>query len=174
MARTFSDNSVAPIIAIDFDGTIGIGDSYPNPKHIRKYAKDVINFMIDSGIKVIIYTSRDVAIDQNTYSVHDDITPMIKFLNANGVKYSAINKSVQFAPWVVNSRKVYAHMYVDDRAFGWVESKCVMLYILHDFLVRVCNIHTQNADKICGAIYSGEDYDKYAMMVRKHIGRIWH
>ena len=77
MARKYKDNSIAPIVAIDFDGTISVGDSFPQPKEIRKFAKEVINFLVDCGIKVVIYTSRDVAINQDTYTVYDDITNQV-------------------------------------------------------------------------------------------------
>ena len=91
MPRKYNDSSVAPIVAIDFDGTISMGDCYPTTGRIRRYAKEVINFLVDCGIKVVIYTSRDVATNQDTYKVYDDITPMIGFLNNHGVRFSAIS-----------------------------------------------------------------------------------
>ena len=173
MARKYKDNSVAPIVAIDFDGTISVGDSFPQPKEIRKFAKEVINFLVDCGIKVVIYTSRDVAINQDTYTVYDDITPMINFLAEHGVRYSAINKSIQFAPFPYNSRKIYAHMYVDDRGYGWIESGCALLYVLNDIIVGLCGICKQDANNICAKICRGEDVSLEAELIAKHLKNYW-
>lgn len=130
----FKDDSIAPIIAFDFDDTISIDGLYPIPGHLRRYSKDVINFLVDIGCKVVIWTSRDVAVNQDNKSVVDHLTPMINFLHGHGVKYSSINKSVQFAPYEYNGRKVYAHLYVDDRAYGFEEmywEECGTLLMLH-------------------------------------------
>lgn len=143
--RKFLDNSMAPIIAIDFDNTISMGDHYPGCGELRPYTKEVINFLIDIGVKIVIYTSRDVAINQEIHVgdimvVHDDITPMTTYLKENGIKYSAINKSVQFAPFSYNSRKIYAHLYVDDRGYGWQDEPNVMLKVLEHILIQILDL----------------------------------
>lgn len=173
MARKYRDNSVAPIVAMDFDGTIGIGNSFPRPSKIRKYAKEVMNFLVDCGVKVVIYTSRDTAINQDDYTVYDDITPMIEFLHNNGVRFSAINKSVQFSPFPYNSRKIYAHMYVDDRGYGWVEDKHSMLYVLHNILIELCGIAEHDAENICTRIRRGDDVQYEAVLISEHIKNFW-
>lgn len=150
----YHDNSVAPIIAFDFDETICI-NSYPNPFNgtIRSYAKEVINFLVDIGCKVVIWTSRDIAVDQETFEVHDDLTIMLEWLAHNGVKYSAVNRSIQFAPFKYNPRKIYAHMYVDDRAFGWYENSNVLLTVFTDVLVGVLGIPESIARVVWCDIY---------------------
>lgn len=173
MARKYEDNSVAPIIAMDFDGTVNIGGSFPTPGEVRPFAKEVINFLVDSGVKMVIYTSRDVAINQDTYEVSNDITPMVDFLNDNGIKFSAINKSVQFAPFYYNSRKIYAHLYVDDRGYGWVESPRAMIYVLRDILTDLLGLSTQIADDICGRISRGEDTTHDAEVIREYLKESW-
>lgn len=173
MARKYNDQSIAPIMAIDFDGTITVQDSYPRITELRKYAKEVINFLVDIGVKVVIYTSRDVAIDQDTYEVHDDISPVIQFLKSNGIKFSAINKSIQFCPFKYNARKVYAHRYVDDKAYGWMESACALLYPLNEFLVCVCDIPKRDADAVCAAITRGESLEQFIAPFAEHIRRNW-
>lgn len=141
------DNAKYPIIAIDFDGTINVGgeDTYPECGWVRKDAKAVINYMHALGIKIVIWTSRDVAYNQDEKQMYDHLTPMIKFLDDNGIHYDAINKSIQFAPYHYNGRKVYAHMYVDDRAYGWIENELVMKDVMIVFLVNVCNIEPHYA-----------------------------
>lgn len=142
--KIFKDSAPLPIIAIDFDGTINVNgeDTYPVCGELRPYAKSVINFMHDLGIKIVIWTSRDVAYNQEEKKMYDHMSPMIDWLDKNEVHYDAINKSIQFAPYAYNGRKVYAHMYVDDRAFGWYGSDdgndCIMLDLLEVFLHEVC------------------------------------
>lgn len=173
MARKYNDQSVAPIMAVDFDGTITTKDAYPQIAPLRNFVKEAMNFLVDIGVKVVIYTSRDVAIDQDTYEVHDDITPVIQFLNNNGVKFSAINKSIQFCPFKYNARKVYAHMYVDDKAYGWHESACAIIYPLHDFLVDVCGLPSADVNEVCAAITRGDSVEKYVAPFADHIRGYW-
>ena len=119
--KNYVDSAKYPIIAFDFDDTININgaDKFPECGEVRKFAREVINFLHDVGCKIVIWTSRDVAYNQEEKKMYDHLTPMLKFLDNNDIKYDAINKSVQFAPYHYNGRKVYAHLYVDDRAFGW-------------------------------------------------------
>lgn len=138
------DNALVPIIAIDFDDTINVGgsDTYPVCGHVRPWAKEVINFMHDLGIKVVIWTSRDVAYNQDEKKMYDHMSPMIDWLDENEIHYDAINKSIQFAPYAYNGRKIYAHMYVDDRSFGWDGAEDgndeIMLKVLGSFLHKIC------------------------------------
>lgn len=141
MAKKYVDNAVAPIIAFDFDDTINVNgsDKYPECGEVRRFGKEVINFLHDIGCKIVIWTSRDVAYNQEERRMYDHLTPMLNFLDANGIEYDAINKSVQFAPYHYNGRKVYAHLYVDDRAFGWDESNesimaDVLIYVLTEII----------------------------------------
>ena len=173
--KRFRDNSTAPIIAFDFDGTICMGDSFPHCNgELRPYTKEVINFLTAVGMNVVLYTSRDIAINQDTYAVHDDITPMIQFMDRHGINYSAINKSVQFAPFAYNSRKIYAHMYVDDRGYGWTESEMVMIYLLDDILERMLEIDEEHAGKITAAIANGKEIEEEEIEYYKnYIREFW-
>lgn len=155
----FNDKAPMPIIAIDFDDTINVMGSskYPQCGEPRLWAKEVINFMHKLGIKIVIWTSRDVAYNQDEKKMYDHMTPMIEWLDKHEIHYDAINKSIQFAPYHYNGRKVYAHMYVDDRAFGWHGADTgmdeIFLSVLESFLRRVCGFSRYNADivRICCA-----------------------
>lgn len=155
MKRKFQDSAIAPIIAWDFDDTINIngGHKYPECGEIRKYTREIINLLHDIGVKNIIWTSRDVAYVQEEGMIYDDLTPAIKFLDDNDIHYDAINKSVQFSPWHVNSRKVYAHMYVDDRAFGWAEhcDQDIMLCVLESIFITILGI---NDDHLIRSVFN--------------------
>ena len=149
--KKYNDKAPMPIIAIDFDDTININGSetYPVCGNVRPWAKEVINFMNKLGIKIVIWTSRDVAYNQDEKKMYDHMSPMIDWLDENGVHYDAINKSIQFAPYAYNGRKVYAHMYVDDRAYGWDGADdgddSVFLSVLEIFLQKVCGFSKQSA-----------------------------
>lgn len=171
--RKYQDNSIAPIVAWDFDGTIGVGANYPECGALRPYSKEVINFLIAIGVKVVIWTSRDVAVNQDDYKVYDDLTPMINFLNTYGVQYSAINKSVQFAPFYYNTRKIYAHKYIDDRGYGWVESPCAMIYVLEDILTTLLDMPVEMADQVCAMVSKGEVTDEYIERFKQYVADFW-
>ena len=140
--KRFNDSATMPIIAIDFDDTININgaQTYPICGEVKPWAKEVINFMHKLGIKIVIWTSRDVAYNQDEKKMYDHMSPMIEWLDANGIHYDAINKSIQFAPYHYNGRKVYAHMYIDDRAFGWDDDNRIFIRILEAFLIKVCGL----------------------------------
>ena len=154
----YRDSAEYPIIAIDFDDTICMTrDTYPECGKARMHAKEVINFMHKLGIKIVIWTSRDVAFNQDEKKLYDHVTPMINWLDAEGIHYDAVNKSVQFAPYPYNGRKVYAHMYVDDRNymggthFADNGNDPMFLMILEEFLKYVCRFSRTSAEivRVC-------------------------
>lgn len=155
MKKTYTDSAIAPIIAFDFDGTVNInGEStYPQCGEVRRYAREVMNLLHNIGCKVIIWTSRDVAYNQEDAKIYDHLTPMIEFLDTNNIKYDGINKSIQFAPYAYNGRKVYAHMYIDDRAFGWYENRNVMLMVLKYILVGMLGIPDTKFSDVWSLMY---------------------
>lgn len=143
---SYKDNAIYPIIAIDFDDTINVdgSDTYPRCGRCRIFARGVINFLHKLGVKVIIWTSRDVAYNQEEKILYDHLTPMIKFLDDNGIQYDTINESIQFAPYHYNGRKIYAHMYVDDRSYGWDDDDHdIFLSVLRQFLSKVCGMSSE-------------------------------
>lgn len=99
------------IIAVDFDGTLCankwplIGD--PN--------QDLIDILIDilidlrkNGVKVILWTCR----------TGDELSQAVEWCKSFGLEFDAINENL---PEIVESfgqesRKIYADLYIDDRA----------------------------------------------------------
>lgn len=169
--KHFIDNSIAPIIAIDFDGTINVGDGYPDPHNgtIRKYAKEIINFLYDCGVKVVIWTNR-----KNI--PHTDIKDkllMKQWLNDVGIKYHTVNDSTHFAPFKYYGRKLYAHMFVDDRGFGFnCDNSEVMLDVLNEFLCDIIGIDEHMSCNIITTIIDGEPL-KYYINYIKDILSTW-
>ena len=95
------------IIAIDFDGTI-VENKFPGIGKPKPNAKKVINFLHDGiGARIIIWTVR---------TAKNDIWTMRQYLDSSGIKYDAINDG-RFVPFL-NSPKIYADIYIDDRQAG--------------------------------------------------------
>lgn len=91
------------MIAIDFDGTC-VSSNYPYlGKDIG--AAPVLKKLVDNGHKLILYTMRDTG---------HFIDVAIKWFKDNNIPLFAINDN----PEISMSRKVYAHLYIDDTALG--------------------------------------------------------
>lgn len=153
--KPFIDNSIAPIVAIDFDGTICIGDSYPDPHggKVRPYTKEVMNFMYDVGIKVVIWTNRK---NVKGTDIKDKLL-MKQWLDEMGIKYHTVNDSTEFAPFKYYGRKMYAHMFVDDRSFGFSHNDHhVMSKMLETFLVNIVGCSRYTSASIVHHLCRGE------------------
>lgn len=161
--KHFIDNSIAPIIAIDFDGTICTGNSHPDPHNgeLRPYAKEVINFLYDVGVKVVIWTNRK---NIKGTDIKDKLL-MKQWLDENGIKYHTVNDSTEFAPYHYYGRKIYAHMFVDDRAYGFNNNDdYIMIKVLNNFLVDIIGCyHDMNDTTIMNPSVEDIEY------VRKHV-----
>lgn len=103
------------IIAIDFDGTI-VQDSYPFVGKLMPHAKQVIKRLSQKGdIEFVLWTCRS----------EDRLQKAIDFLYMNDLLdcFVAINENVpliknQFGDDSHNSPKIFADLYVDDKAFN--------------------------------------------------------
>ena len=97
------------ILAVDFDGTI-VEQRYPAIGPLMPNAVESINRLYDDGHYIIIWTSRDGA----------PLLEAINFLLHEGVKFHRVNENNadNMAQYGSNSRKVYAHRYIDDRNIG--------------------------------------------------------
>lgn len=164
----FKDNANQFIIAFDFDGTCTPGNIYP---HIhdqpRKYIKEVTNFLYNLGVIVIIWTCRDKHGDLGK----DTFEEMVEWLGKHDVKYHAINSCIEYAPWAFESRKIYAHMYVDDRAFGWNNNDdTIILRVLFSFMTTVMRIPEMTSISVIQHIAMGWEVDLDA--VKQYINSI--
>nr|WP_320037162.1 hypothetical protein [uncultured Bacteroides sp.] len=97
------------IIAVDFDGTLHTGE-FPA---IGEPAKDVAEYMQklhEDGHYIIIWTCR---CDQK-------LVEAINWLIDNNIPFNRINDHCpeHAGQYPTNPRKVYAHLYVDDRQVG--------------------------------------------------------
>ena len=97
------------IIAIDFDGTLHLGQ-FPAIGAQAPYASHVMKALKSDGHYLIINTARDGA----------ELLAAINWLLEHGIPFDRVNDNHpgNVAKYGSNSRKVYAHLYVDDHQVG--------------------------------------------------------
>lgn len=97
------------IIAIDFDGTISRG-KYPAIDGLQPYAKETINALYDAGHYLIINTCRS----------GEALLEAINWMLSQGISFHRVNDNhpEQCQLYANNSRKIYAHLYIDDKNLG--------------------------------------------------------
>lgn len=97
------------IIAIDFDGTICRG-KYPAIDGQQPYAVETINALHNAGHYIIINTCRS----------GDILLTAINWMLEQGIKFHRVNDNEpqSVALYNNNSRKIYAHVYIDDKNLG--------------------------------------------------------
>ena len=92
-------------IAVDFDGTCVTHD-YPRiGKEIG--ATKVLKHLVEAGHKLILNTMRS----------GKELQDAIHWFNKNEIELYGVNENPIQKHWTT-SPKVYAHMYIDDAAFG--------------------------------------------------------
>ncbi len=93
------------IIAVDFDGTC-VTHEYPNVgKEIG--AAQVLKRITDAGHKIILFTMRS----------GKELQDAVNWFKENNIPLFGINENPEQHTWT-ESPKPYAHMYIDDAAFG--------------------------------------------------------
>ena len=104
------------IIAVDFDGTLHTGE-FPNIGEPADGAIEVMKVLHNEGHYLIIWTCR----------CGERLTEAINWLLEQGIPFHRVNEHEpsNLAKYESNTRKVYAHLYVDDRQIGglpsWIE-----------------------------------------------------
>jgi hydroxymethylpyrimidine pyrophosphatase-like HAD family hydrolase len=101
-----SNKLKSPVVAIDFDGTI-VAHRYPEIGEPVPYALETMRAMLAQGYKLILYTMRS----------GEYLQEAVDYLKAEGVEFWAVNENPTQRFWT-DSPKVYAHIYIDDAAFG--------------------------------------------------------
>lgn len=97
------------ILAIDFDGTIAI-DNYPEIGVAVPYSIDTICKLKSDGHYIIV----------NTCRCDDRLVEAINWMLERGVPFDRVNDNhpEETIKYDSNSRKVFAHIYVDDKQVG--------------------------------------------------------
>lgn len=97
------------IIAVDFDGTLHVG-SWPGIGAVAPYAGDVMRKLHDDGHYIII----------NTCRTGDMLVDAINWLLRHDIPFDRVNDNCPLGveQYGNNSRKIHAHVYVDDKQVG--------------------------------------------------------
>ena len=111
-------------IAVDFDGTITLKDSYPNLGEPNMLAINCLKKYHSLSGKIILHTCREGR----------PLNEAIEFCRKYGLIFDAVNKDTQenLNAWLLNhpdepiSNKPFADMYIDDRNYpcntlNWLE-----------------------------------------------------
>jgi hypothetical protein len=108
------------IIAVDFDGTL-VDHVFPEIGEPIAGAFDWLRKFKEAGAFLILYTMR--ADERGSKSVEmfpgerRFLSEAVEFCRAQGIEFDALNRNPQQDEWTA-SPKAYAHIYIDDAAFG--------------------------------------------------------
>lgn len=92
------------IVAVDFDGTLCRKEKFPA---IGEPNTELISWLIHkqlAGVKVILWTCRE----------GENLNAAVEWSRKHGIVFDAVNSNV--CTFDTESRKIYADLYIDDRA----------------------------------------------------------
>lgn len=92
------------IIAVDFDGTC-VEHQYPSVGKTVPNCVKVLQRILKNNHQIMIYTMRD----------GKELEDAKNWYFENGIKFDSANENID--GWST-SKKLYAHMYIDDAAIG--------------------------------------------------------
>jgi len=111
------EDAKSKIIAIDFDGTI-VEHEFPNIGPLMPFAKEAINNLHEQGHYIIIWTCRNMTEPDHPEWDQAPVPAVMEFLKANGVHFDSINENHPSMGFWLQSRKIFADVYIDDRNMG--------------------------------------------------------
>lgn len=94
------------IIAVDFDGTI-VKHEFPRVGMPVPGAVQFLKLFTQGGAKLILYTMRSGGYLEDA----------VRYLRDREVKLFGVNENPEQKSWT-SSPKAYAHIYIDDAAYG--------------------------------------------------------
>lgn len=102
------------IIAVDFDGVI-VEDKFPDIGEPDMRLVNLLNMAYNQGHSVILWTSR----------VDDKLEAAVETCNKIGLSLTAVNNGDpdNLSQYGTDPRKIYADVYLDDRALGFSRYK---------------------------------------------------
>ena len=98
-------------ICVDFDGTV-VDHRYPE---IGEPVPEAIKWLLRlqaCGARLILFTMRSDGPNSGNL-----LTEAVQYLHKNGIMLYGINTNPDQKEWT-SSPKAYAHVYIDDQAFG--------------------------------------------------------
>lgn len=102
------DDLKAPIIAVDFDGTL-VTNAFPRIGEPKQEVIDMIKRMKSRGAKIILWTCRGGHYLDDALRACEEL----------GLEFDAVNENLPEVNERMgsDSRKIVADLYVDDRAY---------------------------------------------------------
>lgn len=95
------------IYAVDFDGTLAV-TRFPEIIEPNKKMVAFVKLAKAQGNKVILWTSR----------TGEDLEAAVTWCKGQGITFDAVNEPLpeQIKRWGNDTRKIYADVYIDDKA----------------------------------------------------------
>ena len=114
------------IIAVDFDGTLVEGNTFPEIGTPRLWLIEQIKEWQTMGHKLILWTCRE-DVCEGEHSVFYPrlyLTEAIEWCKQFGLVFDAINQNMSEIddPTIKTCRKIFADFYIDDRAASFSDS----------------------------------------------------
>lgn len=104
-------------ICVDFDGTIAEHE-FPDIGRAVPGAFDWMRKWQEAGAKIILWTMRSDGREPDGSPENGPVlTDAVEFCRKHGVEFYGVNRNPTQGSWT-KSPKCYAHIYVDDAAFG--------------------------------------------------------
>jgi len=111
------------LIAVDFDGTI-VEHQFPKIGKLKPGAKLMIQLLKEEGHKIMIWTCRNHT--ESQLGQEATIRAVQNFLDEEEIPYDTINENDPSIGFWLESRKIYADIYIDDKNLGgfpgWAET----------------------------------------------------
>ncbi len=101
------------IIAVDFDGTC-VDHRYPDVGADVPGAVEWLRKFAAAGAKLILWTMRS---DGPPQSDGNPLADAVEWFRSRGIPLFGVNQNPEQCGWT-GSPKAYAHVYIDDLAFG--------------------------------------------------------
>lgn len=102
-----SSNTLPKIVAVDFDGTL-VMDQYPMIGPPYNDLFELCKKLRTLGVKIVLWTCRD----------GEFLKDAVEFCAANGLEFDAVNQNIPEVQELYggDTRKVFADVYIDDKA----------------------------------------------------------
>jgi hypothetical protein len=110
------------IVAVDFDGTI-VEHCWPEIGRFVPGALDWLQRWQTAGARLLLWTMRgSIPVKDHSGEKIDPLEEAVRRLLTEGIRLWGVNRNVDQYGWT-DSPKQYAHVYVDDAAYG-----CPLIY----------------------------------------------
>lgn len=112
MSKINNFTDLPKIVAVDFDGTI-VEDNFPKIGKPNMRLINDLQLLRKQGVKLVLWTSRNFS---NQYG--DLLEEAVVFCENLGLRFDAINENITEVQELTgeDTRKVYADLYIDDKA----------------------------------------------------------